>query len=92
MEKVNLATGESTFEKKRFQSQTAIRLNSINLDELWSIFCEQMLKDLAKFQMNGSGWSFHSIIALDIHVANSIPLNGSSYTSLTKFIAETKHV
>ena len=92
MEEVNLATDESTIEKKRFQSQTEIRLNSTNLDELWSMFCEQMLKDLAKFQMNGSGWSFHSINALDIHLANSIPLNGSPYTPLTKSIAEKKRV
>jgi len=48
------------------------------------------LRDLAKFQMNGSGWIFHSIVALDIHTIGYEPLNGSSWAPLPKFLASNK--
>ena len=40
--------------------------------------------------MNGSGWTFHSIVALDIHTVGYKPLNGSSYVPLPKFLASKK--
>ena len=48
---------------------------------------EQVLEDLAKFQVNGSGWTFHSIVALAIHTVEHEPLNGSSWVPLPKFLA-----
>jgi len=42
--------------------------------------------------MNGSGWTFHSIVALDIHTIGYEPLNGSSWAPLPKFIASKKAI
>ena len=53
---------------------------------------EQVLEDLAKFQINGSGWTFHSIVALDIHTVGYEPLNGSSWAALPKFLASKKAI
>ena len=53
---------------------------------------EQVLEDLAKFQMNRSGWKFHSIVALDIHTVGYEPLNRSSWAPLLKFLARKKAI
>ena len=55
-----------------------------------SLLTEQVLEGLAKFQMNGSGWTFHSVVALDIHTVGYDPLNGSSWVPLLKFLASKK--
>ena len=57
---------------------------------MWSVLTEEVLEDLAKFQMNGSGWTFHSVVALDIHTVGYEPLNGSSWVPLPKFLASKK--
>jgi len=53
---------------------------------------EHVLEDLEKFKMNGSGWTFHSIAALDIHTVRYEPLNGSSWVPLPKFLASKKAI
>jgi len=40
--------------------------------------------------MNGSGWTFHSIVALDIHTIGYGPLNRGSWVPLPKFLASKK--
>jgi len=82
MEKTDLKTGQSLVEEHQFRSKNEIVLESRNKNELWSLFAEQVLEDLAKFQMNGSGWTFHSIVALDIHTVGYETLNGSSWVPL----------
>jgi len=90
MEKTDLKTGQSLVEEHQFRSKNEIVLESTNKNELWSLLAEQVLEDLAKFLMNGSGWTFHSIVALDIHTVGYKPLNGSSYVPLPKFLASKK--
>jgi len=55
MEKTDLKTGQSLVEEHKFRSKNEIVLESTNKNELWSLLAEQILEDLAKFQMNGSG-------------------------------------
>jgi len=55
MEKVSPTDGSSIVEIRNFQSKTAIVLESTNLDELWTEIVEQVLENIAVFQMNGSG-------------------------------------
>jgi len=38
--------------------------------------------------MNGSDWTFHSIVALDIHTIGYEPLTGSCWVPLPKFFSE----
>ena len=49
-------------------------LASTDLNELWTEMTERMLENIAVFQMNGSGGTFHSIVSLDIHTARYKPL------------------
>jgi len=53
-------------------------------------FCEQVLENLATFQMQGSGWNFYSIKPLDIHTVRYETLRSSSYVPLPKFLATKK--
>jgi len=78
MEKSDLKAGESLAEGHQFRSKNEIVLESTDKDELWSLLAEQVLEDLAKFQMNGSGWAFHSIVVLDIHTVGYKPLPGGT--------------
>ena len=61
-----------------------------DLDELWTEMLEQILENISDFQMNGSGWTFHSIVRLEIHTVKYKPLTGGTYISLPKFIAGKK--
>jgi len=92
MEKADLKTGQSLVEEHQFGSKNEMVLESTNKNELWSLLAEQVLEDLAKFQMNESGWTFHSIVALDIHTVGYEPLNGSSWVPLPKFLASKKAI
>jgi len=47
--------GESITEMKIFQSKTEIILVATKLDELWIKMVDQILENIAVFQMNGSG-------------------------------------
>ena len=37
--------------------------------------------------MNGSGWTFHAIVSLDIHTVRYRPLRGGTHVPLPKFLA-----
>jgi len=88
MKKTDLKTGQSRVEEHQFRSKNEIVLESTDKNELWSLLTEQVLEDLAKFQMNGR--TFHSIVAFDIHTIGYEPLNGSSWVPLPKFLASKK--
>jgi len=82
--------GESIIEMKNFQSKTMIILPSTDLNELWTEMTEIILENIAVFQMIGSGWTFHSIVSLDIHTARYKPLRGGTYVKLPKYLASKK--
>jgi len=90
MEKVSPTDESSIVEVRNFQSKTAIVLKSTNLDELWTEIVEQILENIAVFQMNGSGWTFHSIVSLDIQTAKYKPLRGGTYNPFPKFLTSKK--
>jgi len=90
IEKVSLTDRSSIVEVRNFQSKTTIVLESTNLDELRTEIVEQILENIAVFQMNGSGWTFHSIVSLNIHTVKYKPLRGGTYITLPKFLASKK--
>jgi len=77
-------------EVRNFQSKTEIVLESTNLYELWSKMCEQVLENTAVFQMNASGWTFHSIVSVEIHTVRFRPWRGGSWVLSPKFFAHKK--
>ena len=90
MKKTDLKTGQSLVEEHQFRSKNEIVLESTDKNELWSLLTEQVLEDLAKFEMNGR--TFHSIVAFDSHTIGYEPLNGSSWVPLLKFLASKKAI
>ena len=70
------ADAQSVIEVQNFQSKTEVVLESTNLGEMWTEIIEQNLENIAVFQMNGSGWTFHSISELQIHTDKYEPLRG----------------
>ena len=53
---------------------------------------ETVVESLAKFQRQGSNWRFHSVLSLNLHTVKYVPLGGSSYISLLKFLAAKKAI
>ena len=53
---------------------------------------ETVLESLAKFQRQGSNWRFHSVLSLDLHTVRYVPLGGTSYIPLSKFLAAQKAI
>ena len=53
---------------------------------------ETVLETIAKCQRQGSNWRFHSILSLDLHTVKYVPLGGSSYIPLPKFLAAKKAI
>jgi len=90
MEKFSPTDGSSINEVRNFQSKTTIVLESINLDEPWTEIVQQILENIAVFQMNECGWTFHSIVSLDIHTVKYKTLKGGTYIPLPKFLAVGK--
>jgi len=90
MEKTDLNTGESLVEGHQFRLKNEIVLESTDKNELWSLLAEQVLEDLARFQVNGSGWTFHSIVALDIHTVGYKPLRGAFLWNYQNFFREKR--
>jgi len=84
------ADGEPVIAIKNFQSKSKIVLKATNLNELWNEVTKQILQNISIFQMNGSGWAFHSIVSLDIHTVKYKPLRGGAHVPLPKFLASKK--
>jgi len=84
------ANAQSVIEVRNFPSKTGIVLESTDLYELWNEIMGQILENISIFQMNGSGWTFHSIVSLDIHTVKYKPLRGGSWVPSPKFLADKK--
>ena len=78
MEKVDLKSGEVIVKESAFHSKTGVNLESTDSNELFSKMKETVLESLAKFQIQGSNWRFHSVLSLDLHTEKYVPLGGSS--------------
>ena len=92
MEKVDLKSGEVIAKEEAFHSKTEVNLESTDSKELFSKMKETVLEHLAKFQRQGSNWRFHSVLSLDLHTVKYVPLGGSSYIPLHKFLAAKKAI
>ena len=53
---------------------------------------ETVLESLAQFQRKGSNWRFRSGLSLDLHTVKYVPLGGSSYIPLPRFLAAKKAI
>ena len=81
------ADAQSIIEVGNFQSKTEVTLEATNLNELCTEMVEQILENIAIFQMNGSDWTFHSIVSLEIHTVKYKTLRSGSWAPTPKFLA-----
>ena len=61
-EKTNLQKSETVTTESAFRSVTETILEATNIDELYKKSTDQILEFFDKFQNNGSGWVFKSIV------------------------------
>ena len=87
MEKDDLKIGEVIAKEAAFHSKTEVNLESTDSNDFFSKMKETVLEYFAKFQSQGSNWRFHSVLSLDLHTVKYVPLGGSSYIPLPKFLA-----
>ena len=92
MKKVDLKSGEVIAKEAAFHSKTEVNLESTDSKKLFSKMKETVLEYLAKFQRQGSNWRIHSVLSLDLHTVKYVPLGGSSYIPLPKFLAAKKEI
>ena len=60
------------------------------LEELLDEVMEEINGKLSKYDVNGSGWVFDTILSHDLHVSKYDPLVGSSYLELPKRLRNSK--
>ena len=92
MEKVDIKSDEVIAKVAAFHSKTEVNLECNDSNELFLKMKETVLESLAKFQRPGSNWRFHSDLSLDLHTVKYVPLGGSSYIPLRKFLASNKAI
>ena len=92
MKKVDKKSGEVIAKEAAFHSKTEDNLESTDSNELFSKVKETVLEYLAKIQRQGSNWRFRSGLSLDLHTVKYVPLGGSSYIPLPKFLAANKAI
>ena len=90
MEKVDLKSGEVIAKEAAIHFKSEVNLESADSNELFSKMKETVLESLAKFESQGRNWRFHSVLSLDPHTVKYVPLGGSSYIPLPKFLQQRK--
>lgn len=82
-----------TVEKKYFSAGNIIVMNSSNLDEKFSGQISEIMADIEECEINGSGWTLHDILDLEVYI-NEFSLliggNHSLYFEVSKWVAK-KH-
>ena len=84
-----------TFEvqdKAYFHSDSHINIVSTNVKDLLVKIVQEIIEKVDIYQQNGSGWYLNEVIELEIHTAEYIPFNGSSYIPLPDWIVRKRAI
>ena len=92
MEKTNIADGQRIEQPAAFHSDVEVNLEGTDVNELYDTVIDKVMENIANFQMQGSNWTFKSIIAFEIHTVAYEPLRGSSYIPLSRALATRKAI
>ena len=78
----------------RFEFHSRIELNLAETDEneLYGTTIDTIEDKIQTLEAEASGWTFHSVIKLEMHTVAYKPLNGGSYIKLPKQIADKKAI
>ena len=70
-----------------FHSNIEINLEGTGEDELYDTMVDTIEEKIQKLEnIPGTGWHLHSVIGLELHTVAWVPLNGSSYIELPKYL------
>ena len=78
-----------------FHSEIELNLGGTDEDELYDTMIatiEERIQKLESGNQGGTGWHFHSVIGLELHTVEWVPLNGSSYIELPKELKDKKAI
>jgi hypothetical protein len=87
-----MATGEQHDDKPTFWSEAHENFPATELNDLYEIMKEKVLYAFASHLNKGSNWRFKEVKSLTVHNDRNIPLRGSSYKDLPKFVKDKKAV
>ena len=91
MEKTVLELGQS-IKPGQYHSHIELNLEATDEDELYEAMIDVIEHKIQTHEAEESGWSFHSVIKLEMHTVAYKPLGGGSYIKLPKEIAIKKAV
>ena len=78
-----------------FHSGIELNLEGTDEDELFDTMIDTIEEKIQKLEsgyQGGTGWHFHSVIGLELHTVEWVPLNGSSYIELPKELKDKKAI
>ena len=75
-----------------FHSNIEINLDGTDEKELYDTMVERILEEIAKFMSKDSDVRFHSVIELELHTADYVPLTGDTWIPLPKELANKKAI
>ena len=71
--------GKIIIAPSNFSSEIEVNLDGTDEDDLYIRMTERAMENMANLlQVEGSGWRFHSIIRLELHVVSYNPLRGET--------------
>ena len=80
--------GKIIIAPSNFSSEIEINLDGTDEDDLFVRMTVRAMENMANLlQVEGSGWRFHSIIRLELHVVRYNPIRGEAWVALTKELA-----
>ena len=76
-----------------FHSKIEVNLDGTDENERYEIMIDTIKEKIDKLQFaEGSGWRLHSIIKLELHTVEWVPLRGSSYIEIPKELKDKKAI
>ena len=92
MEKPSIL-GEIIIRPSNFSSNIEVNLDGTDEDELYITMTERIIENMAAMQqVEGSGWTFHSIIRLELHTVSYNPLRGETWVALPEELANKRAI
>ena len=75
-----------------FHSDIEINLDGTDEKELYDTMVERILEEIVKFMSKDSDVRFHSVIKLELHTAEYVPLRGKTWIELPEELANKKAI
>jgi hypothetical protein len=92
MARTDMTTGEEHEKKRISWSDVHENYSATDLNNMYNTMKETVLDEFAKYLNNGSSWRFTEVKRLEVYIDKNVPLRGSSYKVLPKFIQDKKAV